>query len=105
VRVGKFPVAALGRAMTQLETDGVGKIVADAHTEQVLGVHIVGPGASDLISEGALSLEMGAYLPDLALTIHPHPTLGEAVMEAAKAALGESGHLVGGGQRRERAAR
>jgi dihydrolipoamide dehydrogenase len=98
VTIGKFPFAALGRAMTQLETDGFVKIVADAGTGEVLGVHVVGPGASDLISEGALAIEMGAFLPDLALTIHPHPTLGEAVMEAAKAALGECTHLVGGGR-------
>jgi dihydrolipoamide dehydrogenase len=97
VRVAKYPFGGLGRAMTQMETDGFVKVVADADSGQLLGVHIVGPGASDLISEGALALEMGAYLPDLALTVHPHPTLGEAVMEAAKAALGESPHLVGGG--------
>jgi dihydrolipoamide dehydrogenase len=100
VRVGKYPFGGLGRAMTALETDGFVKIVADAGTQQVLGVHVVGPAATDLISEGSFALEMGAFLPDLALTVHPHPTLGEAVMEAAKAALGESPHLVGGGQRR-----
>ena len=99
VRIGKYPFAGLGRAMTQMETDGFVKLVADAETEELLGVHVVGPGASDLISEGALALEMGAYLPDLALTVHPHPTLGEAIMEAAQAALGESPHLVGGGRR------
>ncbi|HEX2574560.1 MAG TPA: dihydrolipoyl dehydrogenase [Polyangia bacterium] len=100
VKIGKYPFGGLGRAMTQLETEGFVKVVADAETEQVLGIHIVGPAASDLISEAALALEMGSYLHDLALTVHPHPTLGEAVMEAAKAALGESPHLVGGGQRR-----
>ena len=99
VLVGKYSFAALGRAMAALETDGFVKVVADAATQQVLGVHIVGPAATDLISEGAFALEMGAFLPDLALTIHPHPTLGEAIMEAAKAALGESPHVVGGGQR------
>jgi dihydrolipoamide dehydrogenase len=102
VKVGKFPFGALGRAMTQLETDGFVKIIADAATDVILGVAIVGPGASDLISEGALSLEMGAVLGDVAPTVHPHPTLGEAVMEAAKAAIGESPHLVGGGARRAR---
>jgi len=100
IKIGKFPFAALGRAMTQLETDGFVKVVADAETEVILGLQIVGPGASDLISEGALALEMGAVLGDVAPTIHPHPTLGEAVMEAAKAALGESPHLLGGGLRR-----
>jgi len=59
----------------------------------VLGVHIVGPEASDLINEAALAIEMGAFAEDIALTIHPHPTLGEAVMEAAKHALGEAIHI------------
>ena len=100
VTIGKYPFGGLGRAMTTMETDGFVKVVADAASGQLLGIHIVGPSASDLISEGALALEMGAYLPDLALTVHPHPTLGEAIMEAAKAALGESAHLVGGGQKK-----
>ncbi|HMU37768.1 MAG TPA: dihydrolipoyl dehydrogenase [Pseudomonadota bacterium] len=99
VVTGKYAFAALGRAMAALETDGFVKVVADADTKQVLGIHIVGPAATDLISEGAFALEMGAFLPDLALTVHPHPTLGEAIMEAAKAALGESPHVVGGGQK------
>ena len=60
----------------------------------MLGVHIVGNGASDLISEGALAIEMGSVLHDVALTVHPHPTLGESIMEAAKAALGEAIHMV-----------
>src|SRR5262249_7550483 len=100
VKIGKYPFAALGRALAIAETDGFVKVIADAQTDEVLGVGIVGPEASDLISEAALALEMGSFLPDLALTVHPHPTLGEAVMEAAKAALGESPHLVGGGIRR-----
>jgi dihydrolipoamide dehydrogenase len=99
IKVGKFPFGALGRALAMAETDGFLKVIADATTDEVLGVGIVGPEASDLISEAALALEMGAFLPDLALTVHPHPTLGEAMMEAAKAALGESPHLVGGGKR------
>jgi dihydrolipoamide dehydrogenase len=99
VIVGKYPFAAHGRALASLETDGFVKIIADQATQQVLGLHIVGAAATDLISEGAFALEMGSFLPDLALTIHPHPTFGEAVMEAAKAALGESPHVVGGGQR------
>jgi dihydrolipoamide dehydrogenase len=99
VKTGKFPFAALGRAIAIAETDGFVKLIADATTDELIGMAVVGPEASDLISEGALALEMGAFLPDLALTIHPHPTLGEAVMEAAKAALGESGHLINGGKR------
>jgi dihydrolipoamide dehydrogenase len=93
VVVGKFPFAALGKAMALNETDGFVKIVADKKTKQVLGVHIVGPEASTMISEAALSLEMAAFLEDLSLTIHPHPTLGESVMEAAAAALGHAIHI------------
>jgi dihydrolipoamide dehydrogenase len=91
--VGKFPFAALGKAMAMAETDGFVKIVADKKTKQVLGVHIVGPEASTMISEAALALEMAAFLEDVSMTIHPHPTLGEAVMEAAAAALGHAIHI------------
>jgi dihydrolipoamide dehydrogenase len=101
VIVAKYPFGGLGRAMTQMETDGFVKFVADATDETILGVQIVGPGASDLISEAALAIEMGAALGDVALTVHPHPTLGEAMMEGAKSALGESPHLIGGGMRRK----
>jgi dihydrolipoamide dehydrogenase len=93
VSVGKFPFAALGKAMAMNETDGFVKIVADKKTKQVLGVHIVGPEASTMISEAALSLEMAAFLEDISLTIHPHPTLGEALMEASAAALGHAIHI------------
>jgi len=93
VKVGKFPFAVSGRAMAIDETVGFVKVVIDAGDERVLGVHIVGPEASDLISEGALAIEMGAYAPDIGLTVHPHPTLGEAVMEAAKHAVGEAIHV------------
>jgi dihydrolipoamide dehydrogenase len=94
VQVGKFPFAALGRAMAVNETDGFFKIVSDKNTQKVLGVHIVGPSATDLISEGALALEMHAFLADLGLTIHPHPTLGEGMMEAAMAGLGHAIHIL-----------
>jgi dihydrolipoamide dehydrogenase len=93
VRVGKFPFSVLGRAMAIDETKGFVQVVIDGDDERVLGVHIVGPEASDLISEAALAIEMGAYAPDIGLTIHPHPTLGEAVMEAAKHAIGEAIHI------------
>ncbi|MGC4070330.1 MAG: dihydrolipoyl dehydrogenase [Polyangiaceae bacterium] len=92
-RVGKFPFVALGRAMSLGETDGFVKVVADKATSRVLGVHIVGPSASDFISEAMLALEMGASAEDLALTMHPHPTLGEAVSEAGAAALGHAIHV------------
>ncbi len=93
LKVGKFPFAALGRAMSVNDTTGFAKIIADADSGEILGLHIVGTGASDLISEGALAIEMGAVLHDVALTIHPHPTLSEAVMEAAHVALGEAVHV------------
>ena len=94
LKVGKFPFAALGRALSVNDTDGFVKVVADAKTGELLGMHIVGNGASDLISEGALAIEMGAVADDLRLTIHPHPTLSEGVMEAAAAALGEAIHVI-----------
>ncbi|MBI4510209.1 MAG: dihydrolipoyl dehydrogenase [Deltaproteobacteria bacterium] len=94
VKVGKYPFAALGRALSVNETDGFAKVVADSATGEIIGVHVVGGGASDLISEAALAIEMGAFLHDISLTVHPHPTLPEAVMEAAKAALGEAIHIV-----------
>ena len=92
--VGKFPFTALGRALLAGETDGFVKIVADKESELVLGMHIIGPEASDIISEAALAIEMGATLEDIGLTIHPHPTLPEAIMEAAEAAKGKAIHIV-----------
>ena len=94
LKVGKFPFAALGRALSVNDTEGFCKVIADAKTGELLGMHIVGNGAADLISEGALAIEMGAVADDLRLTIHPHPTLSEAVMESAAAALGEAVHII-----------
>jgi dihydrolipoamide dehydrogenase len=79
--------------MAMNETEGFVKVVADKKTKQVLGVHIVGPEASTMISEAALGLEMAAFLDDFAMTIHPHPTLGEALMEAAAHAMGHAIHI------------
>lgn len=93
VRVGKFPFSVLGRAMSIRETDGFVKVISDADSKRVLGVTVVGPSASDLISEAMLAVEMTATTEDLALTMHPHPTLGEAMMEAAAAALGQAIHI------------
>jgi dihydrolipoamide dehydrogenase len=93
VLVGKFPFAASGRALSTGESEGLVKVVADKATKVVLGVHIVGPEASDLISEAALAIELGATLEDIALTVHPHPTLPEALMEAAEVALGHPVHI------------
>ncbi|MDP2314013.1 MAG: dihydrolipoyl dehydrogenase [Pseudomonadota bacterium] len=94
VKVGKVPYAAIGRALTTNETDGFIKVIADATDNRILGVTIVGSHASDLISECVLAVEMDCELMDLSLSIHPHPTLGEGVMEAAKAALGEAVHVM-----------
>jgi dihydrolipoamide dehydrogenase len=91
--VGKFPFTASGRALSLNHTDGFVKIVAEKASQRVLGVHIVGPEASEIIAEGGLAIEMGATLEDLALTIHAHPTLPEAIMEAAEAALGHPIHI------------
>ena len=93
-KVGKFPFAALGRALSVNDSDGFAKVIIDANTEEVLGVHIVGNGAGDLISEAALAIEMGAVAQDLNLTVHPHPTLSEALREAAAVALGEAIHVI-----------
>jgi dihydrolipoamide dehydrogenase len=85
VKVGMFPFKASGRAMTMGdERFGFSKVVSDAKTGTVLGVHIVGPHASDLISEGSLAVASASHVDDLALTIHPHPTLPESVEEAAE---------------------
>ncbi|HLK92406.1 MAG TPA: dihydrolipoyl dehydrogenase [Polyangia bacterium] len=94
VKVGKFPFAALGRAIANADTDGFVKVVIDAGSKEVLGIHVVGNGASDIIAEAALAIEMGALADDISLTIHAHPTLPEAIMEAAKASLGEAIHIV-----------
>ncbi len=91
--VGKFPFRALGRALSQGESDGFVKVIGDAATRELLGVEIVGPHASDLISEAALALEMGALVGDVGLTVHPHPTLPEGLMEAAEDALGRAIHI------------
>lgn len=92
--ISKFPFAANGRAVSMMETDGFVKMIADSKTHVLLGIHIVGPEASNLISEAALAIEMGARLEDIALTIHPHPTLGETMMEAAEATLGHAIHII-----------
>lgn len=85
IKVGKFPFSACGKAVTQGETEGVVKIIATGSEQKVVGVHILGPHASDLIHEGALAVASKARAKDLASLIHPHPTLGEAVWEAAMA--------------------
>lgn len=93
VKSANVPLAASGRARTLAAADGFLQIVAEEGTGVVLGVHIVGPHASDLIAEGALAIEMGATLDDLALTVHPHPTLSEQYLEAAHLGIGQPIHL------------
>lgn len=93
VRVGKFPFAASGRALSMNAPDGMVKIVADAKTDVVLGVHMIGPDVSELISEATLAIEMGATTEDLALTVHTHPTLPESLMEAAEAVHNMAIHI------------
>ena len=92
VKVGRFPFQASGRALSTGETEGFAKILADAKTDVVLGCQVVGPEASNLIAEVALAIEMGATAEDLALTVHAHPTLPEALMEAAEAVHGMAIH-------------
>jgi dihydrolipoamide dehydrogenase len=93
VTVARFPWAASGRALTLDRTDGMTKLVVDPRTERILGVGIVGPGAGELISEAVLAVEMGANAQDLALSIHPHPTLSETLMESAEVFFGHATHL------------
>ena len=92
-RVARFPWAASGRCATLDRNDGVTKLVIDPETERVLGVGICGPGAGELIAEGVLAIEMGGTAKDLALTIHPHPTLSETIMESAEAFFGHCTHV------------
>ena len=94
LKVGKVPFVAIGRALTMADADGFVKVILDAADDRVLGVTIIGPHASDLISEAVLAVEMDAEALDIGLSIHPHPTLSEGLMEAAKAALGEAIHIV-----------
>ncbi|MCB0721407.1 MAG: dihydrolipoyl dehydrogenase [Ignavibacteriae bacterium] len=93
VGIAKFPWAASGRAGTLGRTDGLTKLIVEPETERVLGVGIAGPGAGELIAEGVLAVEMAATLTDVKMSIHPHPTLSETVMEAAEVFFGESTHF------------
>jgi dihydrolipoamide dehydrogenase len=93
VVVAKFPWGASGRAVTLDRTDGLTKLILDPATERILGVGLVGPGAGELIAEGVLAIEMGANATDLKLSIHPHPTLTETVMESAEVFFGQATHV------------
>jgi dihydrolipoamide dehydrogenase len=89
----RFPWAASGRATTIGRSDGVTKLIVDPDNQRILGVGICGPGAGELIAEGVLAIEMGSNLTDLKLTIHPHPTLSETIMESAEVFFGQSTHI------------
>src|SRR5437870_7470137 len=93
VTIAKFPWGASGRAITLDRTDGLTKLVLDPESERILGVGIVGPGAGELVAEGVLAIEMGANATDLKLSIHPHPTLTETVMESAEVFFGQATHV------------
>jgi dihydrolipoyl dehydrogenase len=93
VVISKFPWGASGRAITLDRLDGLTKIIIDRETERILGVGLVGPGAGELIAEGVLAIEMGANATDLKLSIHPHPTLTETLMESAEVFFGQATHV------------
>jgi dihydrolipoamide dehydrogenase len=93
VEIAKFPWAALGRAVALDRPDGLTKLIIDPATERILGVGIVGAGAGELIAEGVLAVEMAALASDLKLSIHPHPTMSETLMEAAEVFFGHSTHV------------
>jgi dihydrolipoamide dehydrogenase len=93
IKVAKFPWAASGRAITLDRPEGMTKLLVDPQTERVLGVGIVGAGAGELIAEGVLAIEMAALARDVALSIHPHPTLSETIMESAEVFFGTSTHV------------
>src|SRR5438094_775282 len=93
VKVGRFPFAASGRALTLGQTEGYAKVLADAESGKLLGAHIIGPRATDLIAEATLAIQTGLTMEQLDLTIHAHPTLPESLMEAALAAQGRAIHI------------
>ncbi|MEI8155098.1 MAG: dihydrolipoyl dehydrogenase, partial [Hyphomicrobiales bacterium] len=93
VEIARFPWQALGRAVAIDRPDGVTKLVIDPVTERILGVGIVGSGAGELIAEGVVAVEMAALASDLKMSIHPHPTLSETMMEAAEVFFGQSVHV------------
>ncbi len=93
VKIVKFPWAASGRAITLNRTDGVTKLLIDPETERILGIGICGVGAGEMIAEGVLAVEMGALVGDLKLSIHPHPTMSETMMESAEVFFGQSTHV------------
>jgi dihydrolipoamide dehydrogenase len=92
-KTGKFPFSANGRARTMAETSGFVKFVTDAATDEILGCHIIGANASDLLNEVVLAMEYRGTAEDIGMTVHSHPTLGETVKEAALAVSGHALHI------------
>jgi dihydrolipoamide dehydrogenase len=92
-KVGSFPFSANSRAKTNVDTDGFVKIITDAETDRILGVHIIGPGAGEMIAEGTLAIEYGASSEDIGRTSHAHPTLSEAFKEAAMSCYSSAIHI------------
>jgi dihydrolipoamide dehydrogenase len=90
IAIGKFPLLANGRALTLGETDGFAKVVCDGKTGEVLGVHLIGPHATDIISEAALAMKLECTSEEIGELVHPHPTISEALMEAARAVTNEA---------------
>jgi dihydrolipoamide dehydrogenase len=93
INVGTFPFAASGRAMAANDTGGLVKVIADAKTDRVLGVHVIGPSAAELVQQGAIAMEFGTSAEDLGMMVFSHPTLSEALHEAALAVNGQAIHI------------
>jgi dihydrolipoamide dehydrogenase len=93
IKVGKFPFSASGRAMAANDTQGFVKLIADAQTDRILGCHIIGGNASELIAQAVIAMEFGSSAEDLALTVFAHPSMGEAIHEAALAVDGHAIHM------------
>ena len=93
IRVGKFPMSASGKALAMGETEGFVKVIADKKYGEILGVHIIGASATEIIAEAAAVMKLEGTLEELVNTIHAHPTIAETIMEAAHCALGEPIHL------------
>jgi Pyruvate/2-oxoglutarate dehydrogenase complex, dihydrolipoamide dehydrogenase (E3) component, and related enzymes len=90
VKIGRFPLVANGKSLIMNETDGMVKYVVDEKYDEILGVHIIGPRATDLIVEGALALRLEATVAEILTTVHAHPTVGEALLEGAMAVRGQA---------------
>ncbi len=93
IEVGRFPLVACGKALVINETEGFVKIIADKKYGEVLGVHIIGPRATDMIAEAVLGMSMEMTVEELAHAVHPHPTLSESLMEAAMSIHGGAIHM------------